>query len=95
MPCCGTPLFQARLTLTPCRCSPSAISRSASTAIKRYMQLCRIEKTESCLSPLDSAFQLSPVADKWRDYFVFTFVRRRLALLLFAGSAVAACPACR
>ena len=47
---------------------------SASTAIKRYMQLCRIQQTDSCLSPLDDAAQLAPLADKWQEYFVFTFV---------------------
>ncbi|PRW20331.1 pumilio-like protein isoform A [Chlorella sorokiniana] len=49
--------------------------KSASTAIKRYMQLCRIQQTESCLSPLDDAAQLEPLGDKWHEYFVFTFVR--------------------
>ncbi|KAI7838203.1 hypothetical protein COHA_007997 [Chlorella ohadii] len=49
--------------------------KSASTAIKRYMQLCRIQQTDSCLSPLDDAAQLAPLADKWHEYFVFTFVR--------------------
>lgn len=39
------------------------------------MNLCRVEKTDSCLSPLDSAYQLTPLKEKWAEYFVFTFVR--------------------
>ena len=45
------------------------------------MNLCRVEKTESCLSPLDSAYQLSPLKEKWAKYFVFTFVSAPGALL--------------
>lgn len=67
--------------------------RSASTAIKRYMNLCRIEKTDSCLSPLDSAYQLSPLREKWAEYFVFTFVSwdRRYWLGLVMMELLAGC----
>ena len=47
---------------------------SASTATKRYMTLCRLERTDSCLSPLENATELAPLEERWREYFVFTFV---------------------
>ncbi|EFN51025.1 hypothetical protein CHLNCDRAFT_141499 [Chlorella variabilis] len=49
--------------------------KSASTATKRYMTLCRLERTDSCLSPLENATELAPLEERWREYFVFTFVR--------------------
>ncbi|KAL4431370.1 hypothetical protein ABPG75_006626 [Micractinium tetrahymenae] len=49
--------------------------KSASTATKRYMTLCRLNQTESCLEPLERAEQLQPLEQKWSEYFVFTFVR--------------------
>lgn len=53
-------------------CAPRR--RSASTATKRYMTLCRLNQTDSCLEPLERAEQLEPLEDRWREYFVFTFV---------------------
>ncbi|PSC74804.1 hypothetical protein C2E20_2398 [Micractinium conductrix] len=49
--------------------------KSASTATKRYMTLCRLNQTDSCLEPLERAEQLTPLAQQWEEYFVFTFVR--------------------
>ncbi|KAL4422191.1 hypothetical protein ABPG77_006432 [Micractinium sp. CCAP 211/92] len=49
--------------------------KSASTATKRYMTLCRLNQTDSCLEPLERAEQLQPLEQKWSEYFVFTFVR--------------------
>ncbi len=64
---------------------------SASTAIKRYMQLCRIQQTDSCLSPLDDAAQLAPLADKWHEYFVFTFVSVSVMIRLGCSQLPSAC----
>jgi len=38
------------------------------------MTLCRLNQTDSCLEPLESAAQLLPLEQKWKEYFVFTFV---------------------
>ena len=75
----------AALLIVRCAALLVPCLRSASTAIKRYMQLCRIQQTESCLSPLDDAAQLVPLAEKWQENFVFTFVSGEAAAP--AGSA--------
>lgn len=49
--------------------------KSASTATKHYISLCRFNQTESCLEPLEGVAQLAPMDVKWQEYFVFTFVR--------------------
>lgn len=59
---------------------PTPLHCSASTATKRYMTLCRLEQTDSCLSPLEDAAELVPLLEKWQEYFVFTFVSGWLGL---------------